>query len=82
MIEKLLRLLLLIPRRLYDAFMRLRQQFQDGNWSQKIKMILIVTIGLIILIPLAAFGLVIFLILSAIGFVLSLIYGGRRGPPM
>lgn len=81
MIENLLRLLLLVPRRVYDALMRLKQRFQEGNWSEKIKMILIVTIGLIILIPLAAFGLMIFLILTAIGFVLSLIYG-RKGPPM
>ncbi len=82
MVEKLLRLLLILPRRIYDIFMRFYQKFKAEDGITKTKITLFAILALIIIIPLAAFGFILFLFLSLIGFILSLFYDQRRGPPM
>ncbi len=79
--EKLLKSLLLIPRRIYDAFLRIKHRFQQGDGFIKLKLIGFLVIGFIILIPLAALGLFIFLSLLVLGFLLSLFAPKRKGPP-
>lgn len=37
--EKLLKYLLLVPRRTYDAFLFLKEKFQQGDWAVKLKAI-------------------------------------------
>ncbi|MFV0430579.1 MAG: hypothetical protein ACK5MJ_00195 [Alphaproteobacteria bacterium] len=81
--EKLLKALLLIPRRIYDASLRFKEAFMQGNWAIKIKTIAIVILFLVILIPLAAFGFFLFLALVVLSFIMRLFISPPRngGPP-
>lgn len=79
--EKLLRYLLLIPRRIYDIFLRIKEYFNQGDALLKLKVIALIILGLFILIPLAAFGFMLFLSLLAISFLFSLFSPRRKGPP-
>ncbi|MFV0322059.1 MAG: hypothetical protein ACK5LE_06750 [Alphaproteobacteria bacterium] len=80
--ENLLKALLLIPRRIYDGFLRFKANFQQGNWAAKIKVIFFLILALLILIPLAAFGFMLFLALLTLSFIMRLfISPPRSGPP-
>ncbi len=79
--EKLLKYLLLIPRRIYDGFLRFKQNFNQGDWLIKLKVAALLLFGFLILIPLAAFGFMIFLALLTLTFIISLFTPRRKGPP-
>ncbi len=79
--EKLLRNLLLVPRRIYDAILRFNRNFKQGGWAIKLKVIAFLILGFIILVPLAALGIFIVLSLIILNFILSLFASQRKGPP-
>lgn len=70
--EKFLKYLLLVPKRIHNAFLCLKEKFKQGDWATKLKAIALLAIGFLILVPLAAFGFMIVLTFITLSLIISL----------